>query len=313
MSDIRIVEVPFELGAGTVGASLGIEALKAAAINRKSNIFLRHKAVHQDVGFNFLEQDVEHAWAKYISRIRDVITKTANTVSQVLEDGNFPVVLAGDHSTAAGSIAGVLQAYPNDRIGVIWIDAHGDLHTPYTSPSGNLHGMTLAIASGLDNTEVKRRDIKPETSGQWQKLKGTMPDNRLSLDDVMFIGVREVEPEEEHIMNKHNIPRLSVNEFKENPYWVKEQVEDHFKDCDRIYISFDVDSMDPTVSSGTGTPVPGGLSVEDAIALNVMLLKISKVCCWEMVEINPLLDERNKMAEAGVSILERVLLTLSDR
>ena len=197
MSKIRLVEVPFELGAGTVGASLGIEALKAAAVNKKSLLFHQYKAERLDVGFNFLKKDVEHAWAKYISRIRGVVNSTSQVVSDVLHSGDFPVVLAGDHSTASGSIAGVLKAYPNDKLGVIWVDAHADLHSPYTSPSGNLHGMTLAIATGTDNTESQRRDINDSTKNQWKQLKSVMPENnKLDLSNIVFLGGRDFEKEE---------------------------------------------------------------------------------------------------------------------
>jgi arginase len=214
--------------------------------------------------------------------------------------------MAGDHSTAYGTIAGIKKAHPKKRLGVIWIDAHADLHSPYTTPSGNMHGMTLAMACDIDNLECKINDPKGETIEYWEQLMNVgIPGAKIYPEDLVFISMRDMEKPENYIINKYGIPNFTPEEVKRlGPEAVAKEALKYLDHCDMIYVSFDVDSMDSRISVGTGTPVPNGLTVEEAKILNVTFAKSPKLCAWEIAEVNPTLDTQNSMAESGFEIME---------
>lgn len=304
--DVRIIEVKSEIAAGTRGASLGIDALKIASLDLESDYFTHFESEEVENVNDILFDGYAHPHAKFIDGVLTMEERVCSTVAKVLKQNHFPIVLAGDHSTAAGTICGIKKAYPNKRLGVIWIDAHADMHTPYTTPSGNMHGMPLAMVSGLDNLDCKINDPKSETVELWNKLKAVgIQGPKISLSDVVFISARDLEQPEQWLMKKYNITNFTTQEVRqEGTAAIAEKTMGLLDECDMIYISFDVDSMDSKISVGTGTPVPNGLSVEEAKELNQLLIKNPKVVAWEMVEVNPTLDTENKMAENAFTILE---------
>lgn len=305
---IKLVQVKSELGAGTRGASLGIDALKTACLDKGSDYFARFDSVEVKVENDSLFKKNLFPHAKYIDAVYKVLWRVSSAVREVLDDDYFPIVLAGDHSTAAGTIAGVKAAYTDKRIGAIWVDAHADLHSPYTSLSGNMHGMPLAIATALDNREFQRNSPHAETIRYWNKLKNMGGKGaNISPSDIVFIAMRDLEEEELALIDKYQIKNFPVSEIEK--LGVEKVVAAAFeklKDCDYVYISFDVDSIDSRLSEGTGTPVENGLSFEQAREINRLLVRSPKVCCWEMVEVNPTLDTENLMAEYAFDILEVV-------
>lgn len=306
MRKIRLVEVRSEIAAGTRGASMGIDAMKIASIKRHSNFFMRFEPVSIQDENRLLFGDPQFEFAKYAEGVYTMVDRVCDTISGLREQGLFPIVLAGDHSTAAGTICGIKKAHPNRRLGVIWIDAHADFHSPYTTPSGNMHGMPLAMVTAMDNEECEQNDVEEETEAIWEKIKqigGNGP--KIDPKDIIFMGVRDTEKPEDHIIEKHEIRNYSIEEINHRGVRrVAKEALKLLKDCDQIYISFDVDSLDTTVSRGTGTPVPNGLRKEQAFQLNRELIKDKRVCCWEIVEVNPTLDSQNKMAEHAFEILE---------
>lgn len=306
MRDIKLVEVRSELAAGTRGASLGIDALIVASLDKKSNFFTRFDPINVPDANNYLWKDNSHPYANYIDGVYEVINNVFGTIKKLREEKKFPIILAGDHSTAAGTIMGIKAAHPERRLGVIWIDAHADLHSPYTTPSGNMHGMPLAMCLGFDNLDCRINAPLPGTVAYWEKIKsigGKTP--KILPSDLVYIGVRATEAPEDHLMEKHGIKNFAIPEVREKGiHRIASEALDRLKDCDQLYISFDVDSLDTTISVGTGTPVPGGLLVDEAIALNMELIKDRRVCCWEIVEVNPTLDTENTMAENAFDILE---------
>jgi arginase len=199
-------------------------------------------------------------------------------------------------------------------LGVIWIDAHADLHTPFTTPSGNMHGMPLAMTSQTDNRECQINEPSEETLMFWERIKnigGNFP--KINLEDIVFISVRDTESPEDFLIEKHGIKNFKTKEVRElGIQEVAKQSLEILKDCDQIYISFDVDSLDSSISVGTGTPVPDGLTVKEAIELNAELIKDKRVCCWEIVEVNPTLDTENTMAENAFEVLEVTTKSLVD-
>ena len=303
-----------EITAGTRGASLGPGAVMSAA--RKNNkTFFGEFPIEEIVEVNYyLDHPVVHPFAKRIEGLVEVYESLNEKVSAVLKNEKFPLIIAGDHGSAGGTIAGIKSAFPQKRLGVIWIDAHADLHTPYTTPSGNIHGMPLSTAINEDNLECKINHVLPETIELWNKLKyigGISP--KVYPEDLIFIGVRDTEDQEDTVINGLKIKNYTVSEVNQKGVQaVVSEVEDKLKDCDMIYISFDVDSMDPSLTShGTGTPVKDGLTPEEAELFLKAFSKNPKTVCVEFVEVNPCLDEKvNKMAEVTAELVEAVVNVL---
>lgn len=314
MRKIKLVEVRSEIAAGTRGASMGIDALKIASLDKKSNFFTQFDPINVPDANNFLWKGNKHPHGKYIDGVYQVLKNVYSTIESLRLDKKFPIVLAGDHSTAAGTIMGIKAAHPEKRLGVIWIDAHADLHTPYTTPSGNMHGMPLAMTAQLDNLDARVNEVGADTISYWEKIKkigGEFP--KIDPKDIVFISVRDTEAPEDHLIKKYGIKNFSTQEVRDlGIEKVAAQALEVLKDCQQIYISFDVDSLDSSISVGTGTPVPNGLTLEEAIHLNAALIKDKRVCCWEIVEVNPTLDSENTMAEAAFEVLEVTTKSLVD-
>ena len=301
-----MVEVRSEIAAGTRGASLGVDALKIASLDKKSNFFSQFQPIHVPNANDFLWKGNKHPYANYIDGVYQVIKNVYSTIESLRLEKKFPIILAGDHSTAAGTIMGIKGAHPDMRLGVIWIDAHADLHTPYTTPSGNMHGMPLAMAAHLDNLDCQLNQPSKDTCDFWDRLKkigGDFP--KIKPEDIVYISVRDTETPENTLIQKYGITNFTTETVRElGVFEVAKRSLALLKDCEQLYISFDVDSMDPSFSLGTGTPVPNGLTVEEAIQLNAELIKDKRVCCWEIVEVNPTLDSENTMAEIAFEVLE---------
>ena len=313
MKNVKFIEVKSEIGAGTRGASMGVDAIKIAALDYGSNMFKQIESIEIPTENQLLFEPTKTTYAKRIGGILAIYERLANTVSQTLKKNNFPIVLAGDHSTAGGTIAGIKMAYPKQRLGVIWIDAHADIHSPYTSPSGNVHGMPIANVLGEDNMANKMNKPDKETIDLWNKLKkvgGISP--KITYKDIVYIGVRDVEPEETFLLKKHKVKTFTTAEVKRNG--VEKIARDalaHLSNCNLIYVSFDVDSMDSSISKGTGTPVRNGITEKEAGSLCVRLVQNEKVCCFEICEVNPTLDKENLMAENTFEILQKVVSQLT--
>ncbi len=312
MKNIKLIEVPSEIGAGTRGASLGIEAIKIAALDFMSNFFIHFPSEKIPHDNKLLHEPIESPYAKRIKGIVTMYDKVSKAVSDSLKNNFFPVVLSGDHSTSGATIAGIKLARPKSKLGVIWIDAHADLHTPYTTPSGNIHGMPLAIAINEDNEECSVHELDAETAKQWDYLKKTGKSSPMVLpEDVVFISLRDFEKEEKYLIDKYGMKVITTKELRtkgaEN---VVRAVLRYLSDCTDIYVSFDVDSLDSVISKGTGTPVSNGLREREAEDLISKFMQNRKICCFEVTEVNPTLDKENLMAEIAFNILQRSVNSL---
>jgi arginase len=307
MKNIKLIEVPSEIGAGTRGASLGIEAIKIAALDFMSNFFIHFPSEKISVENKLLYEPIESPYAKRIKGVVAMYERVGKAVQDSIKGNFFPVVLSGDHSIAGATIAGIKMAKPKSKLGVIWIDAHADLHTPYTTPSGNMHGMPLAVSIAEDNLDSAVHDIDAETKKHWDQLKnfGKIP-RKVLPEDIVYISLRDYEREEKSLIDKHEIKVITTNEVRrkgaEN---VVRSVLRYLSDCTDIYISFDVDSLDASISRGTGTPVSNGLREREAEDLISKFMQNRKVCCFEISEVNPTLDKENLMAEIAFNILQR--------
>ncbi|AEA42524.1 arginase [Fluviicola taffensis] len=312
---IEIIVNNSELTAGTRGASLGPGAIMTAARKANSPYFGLYP-LHPLPDLNhFLDRENETEFAKNIIPYKQVFESVATKTQSVIEKGSFPIILAGDHGSAAGTIAGIKAAFPNKRLGVIWIDAHGDLHSPYTTPSGNMHGMPLSLSLGNDNLGYQRNTPSEQTIQIWNELKFKYTNaSKVNPSDLIFIGVRDTEHEEDQLIAENNITNHTVEAIrKDGAPAIVTQTLKQLEPCDIIYVSFDVDSMDPEITSfGTGTPVGNGIFPEEAEEILTLLAKNPKTVCIEFVEVNPCLDNKiNVMAETAFSLLEKVSAALN--
>ncbi len=316
MVKVQLIEVMSEIGAGTRGASLCAGAIKTAAENAKDEYFKKYPLVRVEHENHLLFDptlDLETPHAKRIEGMVRLYKRIVAQVSKTLGSGDFPVILAGDHSVAGGTISGVKNAFPDKTLGIIWIDAHADLHTPYTTPSGNMHGMPLGISMGLDAESRIEFGLKPnvineKTRANWEIIKSVgHPSPKVLPKNVVFLGLRAYEEEEEHMIHGHHMLKIGVEEAREDGFkTTAKRVLERLEDVDIIYVTFDVDSLDcDVVSHGTGTPVPNGLFEDEVIAFLSVILSDTKVRCFEVTEVNPTLDEKkNVMAETAFRILK---------
>jgi len=311
---IKLIKNRSDIGAGTRGSDMGIDALEIAAINSGNDYFNRHAYEDVETHNETIYQKNTNNFAKRIEHVVQQCKRVAKAVSSNLIVGNYPIVLSGDHSSALGTISGLKSANPQGRIGVIWLDAHTDIHSPFASPSGNIHGMPLAAALGLDNLQYQINQPDEATLLQWYKMKNIGIDGpKILPQDLIYFGIRDYEEAEEKVINDQKIKFFKVEElrFKGLENCVQEAIQ-LLSNCDLIYISFDVDSMDcDRISYGTGTPVPAGFNPEEVIQIIQLLQATGKVKCIELTEINPLLDNKgNKMAETAFEVLDKVSNTI---
>lgn len=287
---IQIITIQSELGAGTEGASMGAvrltEFFSNPPISEFAPIFLKGEGKTTPL----------YPEAKHIEKFALFAeNQIAPALCSACQQGHFPLILSGDHANAIGVISGIQQANPNAKIGVLWIDAHSDIHTPYTTPSGNLHGMSLAALTRTDNLAHAVNPKQKEIDNFWQSLKQLAPKHSgLQFADLAFIGLRSFENPEIALIREKNIQVWEVSELRkigiEN---LAKQVETHFQDVDLLVISFDVDVMNGEYFQATGTPVPQGLELHEAQKLLKRLIQIPKLYALEITEFNPILDAKS--------------------
>lgn len=311
---IKLVKNRSDIGAGTRGSDIGVDAIEIAAINQENDFFNRYPSTDVKSHNESIYNKVRTSFAKRIRHVHEQCIRVSNVVQFCLLDQYFPLVFSGDHSSALGTISGIKAAFPKKTLGIAWIDAHADIHSPYTSPSGNVHGMPIAAILGEDNFENAINSVSDGTLGHWNAMKNLRVDGpKTTPNHLLYFGLRDVEKEEIAQIEKLGIRNFTVEEFRYRgaEKCIQESIE-RFEECDLVYISFDVDSMDShMISNGTGTPVPKGFDQLEIIKIITGLLSTNKVCCLEIAEVNPLLDSNgNSMAEAAFQILNKVIPSL---
>jgi len=314
MKSIKIIKHRSDVGAGTRGSDMGVDAIEIAAINQKNTFFSEFEFEDVKTENESVYNKVNNSFAKRIGSVLHQCQRLANHVKVNLQEKHFPIVISGDHSSALGTISGVKAAYPTKNVGVVWIDAHADIHSPYSSPSGNIHGMPLAAALADDNLDFEINDVSRGTAELWERMKNiSIPGVKLLPENLVYFGVRDTEEPEDKQIEKLEIKNYKVAEIRYRGLKTcVEEAIDRLSDCDVIYISFDVDSMDcDLISYGTGTPVPKGFDQFEIIEIINQFIETEKVVCVEFVEVNPLLDLKgNKMAETAFEILEAITGTI---
>lgn len=291
---IHIVGVPMDLGAGRRGVDMGPSAIRIAGIGGRLKDLGCRVIDEGDLSIRTQEeQRVSDPRAKYLPEITRACGVLARKVEAVLRRGHFPVVLGGDHSIAIGTVSGVAAhaRKKKKKVGVFWVDAHGDFNTPESSPTGNIHGMPLAVCVGLGPRPLRN------IAGAFRKVD---PQN------VAIIGLRNVDQGE-----RLNLKRQGVNIFTMediDKYGIhramKQALARVAKNVDYLHVSFDLDSVDPVYAPGVGTPVKGGLDYREAHLIMEMLAESKKMTSLELVEVNPILDSRNQSAEFAVELVQ---------
>jgi len=291
--NISIIGFPIDLGAGRRGVDMGPSALRIANLKQRLETLGYIVNDDGDIIIQIAEkQKIKNPKLKYLDEILKTSKTLADKVFLTLDKGNFPLCIGGDHSMALGTIAGI-SAYCKKKkltLGVIWIDAHADMNTDATSPSGNIHGMPLAASLGLGNSDlVDFYGIKP-------KIK---PENSV------LIGIRSVDADEKKNIKELEIPVYTMSDVdKLGIHRIINRVLKQFKEkVDHIHVSFDVDSVDPSVAPGVGTPVPGGLSYREAHLLMESIAECGCMSSLEVAEVNPILDQFNKSAEFAAELI----------
>lgn len=291
--NISIIGVAIDLGAGTPGVSLGPSAIRYAGVTEKlTQIGYDVKDEGDILANKTISPLTDGIKLRYLDEVSRVNTELCNKVSNVMSEGRFPLVLGGDHSIAIGTIAGVLQHKKN--LGVIWFDAHGDINTEETSPTGNIHGMPVAVSLGFGHERLTSIGGK---------------DNKLQTRNLVFIGCRDLDHGERKVLREKGITVFTMHEV--DRYGMTEVIERAIKiagdGTDGIHVSFDLDCMDPLYVEGTGTRVPGGLTYRESHLALEMIALSEKLVSAEFVEVNPIIDVKNQTAKTAVALMGSLL------
>lgn len=277
-----------DLGQSKRGVNMGPDAIRYAGItdrlkkighsvNDLGNIDIAQTGVEDNPSTNL----------KNLDAIRKTNLKLQEQVDKIIKNQEFPLVLGGDHSIAIGTMAGITQNYSN--LGVIWYDAHGDLNVPDTSPSGNIHGMPLAAILGYGHPSLTN-------------IGGSLP--KIKPENVVIIGARDLDDGEKELIQEIGIKVYTMHEIdKLGMTQVIQETIDYLKETDGVHLSLDLDGLDPVDCPGVGTPVLGGISYRESHLAMEMLEDAKIITSAEFVEVNPILDERNKTATVAVALI----------
>lgn len=288
--NISLIGVPMDLGQNRRGVDMGPSAIRYAGVVERLEEIGHTVTDEGDIQIAAAEKTAPtNTNLRNLKEVTDASTTLANKIHDVMENGQFPLILGGDHSIAIGTLAGLGDRYEN--LGVIWYDAHADLNTGDTSPSGNIHGMPLAVSIGLGNEQLVN-------------IRGFAP--KIKPENVVIIGARSIDPGERELIKEkgikvftmHDIDKLGMTEVMDKAMWYLKD-----REVDGVHLSLDLDGIDPIYTPGVGTPVPGGISYRESHLAMEMLYSADIITSAEFVEVNPILDEKNKTADVAVALM----------
>ncbi len=289
---IRVIGVPLDLGQSRRGVDMGPSAIRVAGIDAKlAELGLEVEDAGNVAVAQAEQKECGPTRARYLGEITTSCTKLGELVLNVLDAGKSPLVLGGDHSVAVGTISGVSAFYRRhqQQIGLIWIDAHSDINTPETSPSGNVHGMPLAAIMGLGPKELAG-------------LFGFSP--KVRPENCVLVGVRDIDSSERENIRRAGISVFTMRDIDERG--MRSVVEEALRLAGRgtagYHVSLDMDWVDPEDAPGVGTPVRGGVTYREAHLAMEIVADHGRLLSFEVVEVNPILDERNRTAELAVEL-----------
>jgi len=289
---IRVIGLPLDLGQSRRGVDMGPSAVRVAGLEARLEALGHVVEDAGNISVAIAEQKKEgDPHAKYLKEITATCTKHAELVVKTLEAGKVPVVLGGDHSVAAGTVAGVAEFHrrQEQKIGLVWIDAHSDINTPSTSPSGNVHGMPLAAIMGLG---------PPELTNIFGFSPKVLPEN------CVIVGVRDIDGFEKENIRKAGVEVFTMRDIDERGMRVvmEEALRMAGRGTAGYHISLDMDWIDPEDAPGVGTPVRGGATYRESHLAMEIIADHARMLSFEIVEVNPVIDEHNRTADLAVEL-----------
>jgi arginase len=295
--DIALISVSIDLGAGRRGVDMGPSALRIAGITQElESIGHRVLEIGTVNAGGFETTDTGESALRFLSEIVDVASRTRDMVAKGLSDGCMPLILGGDHSLSIGSVAAVAQEYrrQGESIGLIWVDAHADMNRPHTTPSGNVHGMSLAVLMGHGDDRLVR-------------LTGS--EQAVNPKNVSVLGARQLDDGEKELIAELGVRVFTMSEIDDRGVsaCMDEALERANHGTAGFHVSFDLDSLDPREAPGVGTPVRGGLTYREGHRVCEKAARSGRLVSFEMVELNPVLDDRNHTAQVGVGLVASAL------
>ncbi|MFE8698748.1 arginase [Cytobacillus sp. FJAT-53684] len=289
MKKLAIIGMPMDLGQRRRGVDMGPSAIRYAGVNERLKKLFDEVLDYGDIPIGRPEVEVDpESNLRNLHLIAEKTELLSKEVDKAIESASFPLVLGGDHSIAIGTLAGVAKHYEN--LGVIWYDAHGDLNTAETSPTGNIHGMPLAVSLGMGHP------LLTNVGGYEPKIKA---------ENIVIIGARSLDEGERELIKEkgikvytmHEIDRIGMTKvMEESIAYLKERT-------DGVHLSLDLDGLDPHDAPGVGTPVNGGISYRESHLAMEMLAESQIITSAEFVEVNPILDDKNKTATVAVALM----------
>lgn len=307
------VEVYSEVGAGKHGTNHGVAMLSKHCEQMYPNVPVTKIFNHQSA-------EATHSQAKYIENLTPFF---AQELVPILKDklligqtaGQFPVVLSGDHANALGNLSAFLSFHQHKKVAVLWIDAHADMHSVYTTPSGNLHGMPLAAVMGLDNKEHAINEVDEVVADHWTTLK-QLNDNvyGLPFTSVFFLGLRSFELPEAALIEQGAMFAYSADEHRQAGFeQVLDKLSERLAQFDVVYVSFDVDALDDSLIAATGTPEPKGYSQAEMKKILSHVLALPQVGLFEVTEFNPVIDDDSDKHQVIFELLDDALTVIQNR
>lgn len=288
---IEIIGAPSDLGANIRGSNMGPASIRIAHLKTKI----------EQQGFKVVDLGDLHVPIReslmdeiknefYLGPIRDICRNLATLTEGIMDRGNIPITLGGDHSVAIGSISGILRHFAKKKqeLGLIWIDAHADVNTPTSSPSGNIHGMPLAVLLGRGHEELT-----------------SITDQKLRPQNTALIGIRNIDDEEKRILRESGIKFFTMRDIDEKGMFtvMREAIEHASNGTAGIHASFDIDGIDPRYAPGVSTPVSGGLTLREAHLCLEMIYETKKLVGMDLVELNPVSDVNAQSANLVVDLI----------
>ena len=286
---IRIIGVPIDLGASTRGVDMGPSAIRSAGLYKRLKLLGWDVEDYGNIEVPVREtREIKDEKLRYLPEIVEVNKQLHLVVSEAMRDGVIPLILGGDHSIEIGSLAGL--ASEGRSFGLIWFDTHGDYNSLATTDSGNIHGMPLAVSNGIGAQELT------SIGGNFKKIRE---------ENTVIIGAREIDPQESEMLHQSKITVFTMRDIDQ--LGMSEVISQGIKiasdKTDGIHVSFDLDVIDPEEAPGVGTPVVGGITYREAHLAMEFLADTGRVSSMDVVEVNPILDNRNKTAELAVSLI----------
>ena len=291
---VHVLGVPMDLGSGRRGVDMGPSAIRIAGLEDRLRE-LGHQVVDEGdlVIKNMEELKVGDVHARYLAEIARAAKLAAGKVERIMTKGHFPLVLGGDHSISVGTVSGIAAfcRARRKKLGLLWIDAHGDINTPETSPSGNIHGMPVASLLGEG----------PDTL---TAIRGTAP--KVNARNVALVGIRSLDEGEKVRLKRHGVQVHTMSDIDRSGIHriMKKALARVTDGTDCVHVSFDLDAVDPSVAPGVGTPVKGGLDYREAHLIMELLHDSGVMTSLEMVEVNPILDDRNASGLFAVELVQ---------